>query len=212
MNANTIGLTGSSDVVAFDGVDFVITMGSASCVTPTEICTYGGSQPLGSGTLSWNFQTPNTESITYDPFLGTVVGPTGGTFSVSDGVDGFAGTYSLSQWTYDGVPDTSGDDGIDLIGQITVTNLTLAGGEDPNQAAFESFFSLPASASYAFTLDVGDCTRGFKSGQCITPTDPSASFISLSLTPQGTPEPGTLGLGVAGLLAVAGLRRRLSNK
>jgi MYXO-CTERM domain-containing protein len=216
MNAGTVGLTGSSDLVAFNGSgdppDGTITMGSASCITPnTGTCTYGGSQSLGSGTLSWEFLTPNTNgNITYSPFSGTVDGPTGGTFSVNDGVDSFSGTYSFSQWTYDGTPDSSGDDGIDLTGLITVTDLTLVGAGDPNEAAFESFLSLPGATSYSFTLDVGDCTAGRRSEQCIVPTDPSASFLSLNLIPQGTPEPGTWGLSLAGVLAVAGLRRRLN--
>lgn len=209
MSASVIWLTGSNDLVAFDGTADTIIMGSASCTVPdTGTCTYGGSQPLGPGTLSWEFQTPNTNgNITYSPASGSVDGPAGGTFSVSDGVDSFSGTYSLSQWTYDGTPDGSGDDGIDLVGTITVTGLTLAGGGDPDQAAFEGFLSLPGATSYSFTLDVGDCTADSESQQCIIATDPSASFLSLGLTSQATPEPGTWGLSAAGVLAIAGLRR-----
>jgi hypothetical protein len=156
MNAGVIELTGSNDLVAFNGAADTITMGSASCTVPdTGTCTYAGSQSLGSGTLSWEFQTPNTGgNIIYSPISGSVAGPTGGTFSATDGVDAFSGTYSLSQWAYDGTPDGSGFDGIDLTGAINVTGLTLVGGGDPNEAAFESFLSLPGTTSYSFTLDV----------------------------------------------------------
>jgi hypothetical protein len=212
MTAGSISLTGTSDVVAFNGVASTITMGSASCPTPgTGTCTYGGSQTLGAGTLSWDFLTPNPAgNITFDGG-GDVFGPTGGTFSASDGVDNMSGTYSLSQWTYDGTPDSSGDDGIDLIGTIIVTNVFLNGGGDPNQAAFESLLSLPGANSYSFTLDVGDCTSGSKAKPCIVPSDPSAQFLSLNLTPNLTtvPEPGTLGAMAAGFLAIASWRRRV---
>jgi len=82
MNAGAIGLTGSSGLLAFNGAIDTITMGSASCTVPdTGTCTYGGSQSLGAGTLSWEFQTPNTDgNIVYSPVSGSVDGPTGGIF------------------------------------------------------------------------------------------------------------------------------------
>jgi hypothetical protein len=121
----------------------------------------------------------------------------------------------LDSWNYDDTSYGSDDQfsGIDLYGAITVTGSTLAGGSDPNQAAFESLLSLPEVTSYAFTLDVGDCTaHGNTTVACIEPTDPSPYFNSLNLTPQtNTPEPGTLGLMAAGLLTACIVRRRKKN-
>src|ERR1039458_420012 len=113
--AGTISLTGSSpDLVAFNGVKNSITVGE-SC--PAGTCTYTGTD----GILTWQFVTPNyvpsvspqTPNITWDIFE-DVFGPTGGTFSVTDGSDSLNGTYAFSQWSYDGTPDSSGIDGIDL--------------------------------------------------------------------------------------------------
>jgi len=208
--AGTISLTGTDDLVAFNGALDTITLGEG-CPTVDKVsnCTFGGSQALGAGTLSWAFETPNTPgNITFDG-AGDVYGPTGGTFSATDGLDILNGTYTLSSWSFDGVPDSHGYDGIDLSGSITVTGLTLEGIEDPNEAAFESLFSQPGTSAYSFVLDVGDCTGGARYTACIQPLDPSAAFNSLSLQPSiVTPEPGTLALMAAGLLAMFDARRR----
>lgn len=214
--AGTISLTGTEDLVAFDGKLLTVTLGWVSCQTPnTGTCTYGGLQPLGAGNLTWQFQTPNTaDNITYDT-LGDLPGPTGGTFSASDGVDSFAADYAFSSWNYDSSPYGSDSQfyGIDLNGTITVTSVTLEGGGDPNQSAFTSFLSLPETTSYSFTLDVGNCTaNGNKTVACIVPGDPTGYFESLTLTPlttQSTPEPGTMGLMAAGLLTAMAARRRM---
>jgi len=213
--AGTIALSGSTDLVAFNGTDTTITLGELSCSSPgVGTCTYTGSQSIGSGTLTWQFQTPNTAAnITWD-YLGDLFGPTGGTFSASDGSDSLNGSYVLNSWAPDGI--LIGDyEGIDLDGTITVTGVTLNGGSDPNEGAFESLLSVPATSSYSFVLDVGDCSaRGRGETFCIVPTDPTAQFESLTLTAQGTaaPEPGTLGLMTVGLLAAFGVRRRMNGK
>lgn len=212
--AGTIALSGSTDLVAFNGTDTTITLGE-NCVTPVAgVCTYTGTQPIGAGTLTWQFQTPNTaNNITWD-YLGDLFGPSGGTFSASDGSDSLNGTYSLTSWAFDGI--LIGDYiGIDLMGSIAVTGVTLNGGSDPNEGAFESLFSVPGTTSYGLVLDLGDCTAGgSKETYCIQPTDPSGHFESLTLTAQGTPapEPGTLGLMTVGLLAAFGVRRRMNGK
>jgi len=216
---STITLTGGSNLVAFNGSLDTITLGWVGCGKPdTGTCTYGGSQSLSPGTLTWQFQTPNTSgNITYDD-RGDVYGPTGGTFSASDGVDSVNGTYVFTGWTYDDTPYGSDDQflGIDLSGTITVTGVTLEGGSDPNEAAFESFLDLPGATSYNYTLDVGDCTAGAVFGNktvaCIQAIpDPTGYFNSLTLTPQSTtPEPGTLGLMAAGLLAAFAVRKKLN--
>lgn len=211
--AGTISLGGSSDLVAFNGKAGTITLGSVGCSTPdTGTCTYQGSQSLGSGTLTWAFQTPNTTgNITFDG-IGDVYGPTGGTFSARDGVDSLNGSYTFSSWNYDSTSYDDGDFyGIDLNGTIIVTGLTLEGGGDPNESAFESYLSVPGTASYSITLDVGDCTaNGNKTVACIAVPDPTAYFNGLTLSPQGTvPEPGTLGLMAVGLLATFAAHRRI---
>ncbi len=138
-SAGSISLTGTEDLVAFNGTDFVITLGE-NC--PGGFCTYAGSQPLGGGSLNWKFQTPDNESTIWnDPFLLDVTGPTGGTFHADDPIDSFDGTYTMSSWNYDGVADSNGHQGIDLFGTIVVTAVSLTPG-DPNNAAFQSFWSL----------------------------------------------------------------------
>jgi hypothetical protein len=210
MPAGTVSLTGGGDLVAFNAskMPFVITLGEICTEAPNSTCTYGGTQTLDTGTLAWQFQTPNTESLTWTFDPDDLSGPTGGTFSASDGVDSFAATYTFSTWNDDGTADAHGHDGVDLNGTLTITNVTLAGSSDPNQGAFESLFSLPGTTSYNFTLDVGDCTGGSKYVACINVPDPSAQFLSLTLTPEtSTPEPGTLAPMAAGLLFVLGARR-----
>jgi hypothetical protein len=199
-------------MVAFNGRLDTITLGSASCrTTDTRTCTYGGSQPLGTGTLTWEFLTPNTlDDITFDPFSEQVFGPAGGTFSASDGVSDIVGTYAFTSWADDGVPDGNGDDGVDLNGTITITSTSLSG-QDLNLGAFESYLGLPA-ASYGFTLDLGDCFSGIEASLCIAIPDPSAQFTSLSLSPQGVPEPATFGAVALGLAAAFTLRRRPNKK
>jgi hypothetical protein len=219
--AGTISLTGTGDLVAFDGKLDTVTLGWVSCTTAgSGTCTYGGSQSLGAGTLTWQFQTPNVAAnITYDPSGDDLSGPapgptTGGTFSAGDGVDSVGGTYAFSSWNFDSSPYGSDSQfyGIDLNGVITVTSLTLEGGGDPNGGAFTSFLMLPETTSYSFTLDVGDCTAGGnKTVACIITPDPTAYFNALTLTQattQSTPEPGTVGLLAAGLLAAIGWRHR----
>jgi hypothetical protein len=207
----TIGLTGTTDLVEFNGTDFVLTLGE-SC--PSNVCSYGGSQTLGAGTLAWAFASPDNGSIQYDG-VGDISGPSpAGTFNAGDGVDSLTGSFVFNSWEYDGVADGNGDDGIDLFGTITVTGTTLVGGGDPNQAAFESMFDLPGATAYGFTLDVGDCTNG-DPVPCIPVPDPSASFISLNLTQQSTaPEPGTFvmaGLALASALATYRRQRNRAN-
>lgn len=205
--SSTFSLTGGTDLVAFNGKDFVLTLGE-SC--PSAICQYGGSQTVGAGTLTSLFTTPDNESITYDG-VGDFRAPSpAGDFMANDGVDSITGSFIFTSWNYDGVEDTNGDDGIDLNGIITVTGTTLEGGGDPNQSAFEALFDLPGPTSYSFTLDVGNCVDGTKATACIPVPDPSASFISLDLTPQSSvPEPSALGIASIGLAAaLAAYRRR----
>jgi hypothetical protein len=215
-SATRISLTGTTDTVAFNGSLDTITLGSQGCSTPNiGNCTYSGTQPLGAGSLTWTFTTPNTAgNITWNPVEFTLSGPAGGTFLASDGVDSLMGTYIFSTYNYDDT--TFGSDfqfnGIDLNGTITVTGTTLAGGSDPNQGAFESFMDVPGAVSYAFTLDVTDCTDGSKAAACILTPDPTAQFNSLDLTPTvgttTTPEPGAFGMMAAGLLCGAVALRR----
>jgi len=207
--ASTVSLTGSTDLVAFNGHLDTITLGSASCPIPdTGTCTYGGSQPFGTGTLTWQFQTPNTtDNIMWSNFpdVGQIIGPTGGTFTVSDGVDSVTGFYGLGAFSDDGVADSNGYDGIELVGNIIDDDATLPD-SDPNQGAFETDFI--ASGDYwLFNLDVGDCFSGNKAAACIVPTDPSAQFISFNIIAED-PEPGTMSLVAAGLLAAIAARRR----
>lgn len=209
MFGGSIGLTGGTDLVAFDGDDLVLTLGE-SC--PLGICQYGGSQTLGTGTLSWLFTTENNESIKYNG-VGGISGPSPeGTFTASDGIDSLTASYVFTSWDSDGVPDTNGYDGVDLNGTLTVTATELEGAADPNQAAFESMFSLPGTTSYSFTLDVGNCVNGAKAAPCIPTPDPSASFISLSLTPMSpVPESGAAGIVAIALIAVVAVNRRQRN-
>ncbi|MGD0729966.1 MAG: PEP-CTERM sorting domain-containing protein [Terracidiphilus sp.] len=213
--SSVISLTGTTDVVSFNGKANTITLGSASCpVEGSGSCTFAGSQSLGAGTLSWTITTPNADyGITYD-FSGGISEAPGATFSASDGVDSLTGAFSLDAWAYDGNSyGPQGEyQGIDLEGAIT--NLLYSGGpSDPNNGAFNSFLDLPAATSYGLVLDVGNCTSNGKGAEpCITIPDPTATFTSLDLIPaSATPEPGTFALLLTG--AAAGyrrLRRRLN--
>ena len=213
--SSAIYLTGTTDVVAFNGKSDTITIGSSSCTVPnTGNCTFGGTQNVGTGDLSWSITTPNTAAnITYEAF-GDITEGTAGTFSAIEGDNTLTGVFSLDAWIYDGVSyGPQGDyEGIDLEG--TITNLQLTpGASNFNNQIFNSFLDLPSANSYDVVLDVGNCTSGSKVEPCIAPLDPTASFTSLQLTPNSvTPEPGTFVLLLAGAVAGARVfhRKRLS--
>jgi hypothetical protein len=77
----------------------------------------------------------------------------------------------------------------------------------PAVGAFDSSLPQPGVNTLSFTLDALNCTNG-----CIAPTGQSAYLNSVALAPVTfTPEPGTLGMMAAGLLAAFAVRRRTRN-
>lgn len=211
--AGTINMGSSSGTVSFNGDGDTLTLGSGACTSMPATCTLTGTgSGMGIGTFNWTFTMPNdsTSPFSYlgEPSTITTAGTPALSFSLSDtNSDSATGTFALTDLLSDG------GSGVDIDGTVTINSITPGS----NIGAFDSFFGLPSSTPLAFTLDVGSCTSGRKSEICIQPSDPTAQYISLQLTPGtpipvGVPEPGTFALLGSASAAIFAARRWRSRK
>jgi PEP-CTERM motif len=204
----------SNDTVSFNESNpGTLTLGSNNCsffINPT--CTLTGSQNIGGTIYTFTFTQPNQSKSPFsyngEPSTITTSGSPVLDFTISDNHgDSASGTYDLTNLLSDG------SNGVDIDGGISIGSITSGS----KISTFDSLFGLPSSTQLAFVLDVGNCTAGRRSVNCIQTTDPTAQFLSLDITPgtpvSGVPEPGTFGLlGVASSAVVIAVRRRRSEK
>ncbi len=217
VSAASVDFSSSSDstgTVSFnESYPGTLTLGSNDCTLFWSFtCTLTGSQNIGGTIYTFTFTQPNDSkspfSYSGEPSTITTSGSPVLDFTISDNHgDSASGTYDLTSLASDG------GTGVDIDGGISITSITSGS----KISTFDSLFGLPSSTQLSFVLDVGNCTAGRRSANCIQVADPTAQFLSLDITPgtpaSGVPEPGTLGLlGAASSAMVIAVRRRRSVK
>jgi hypothetical protein len=196
LSAAPIDFNSGSNTTSFNRVfPGTLTLGADTCDSESaSTCTLTATQLISGTTYTFSLTQPNDETSPFSyagfPSTITITGTPSLTFSLSDTHgDSATGTFMLTSLADDGSP-IDGFDGVDIYGTATVTSITPGSGI----ATFDSLFGLPSTTPLSFVLDVGGCESNGKSPAheyCIEPTDPTAQFISLALTP-GTPSSSTV--------------------
>ena len=210
----TIDLSGTSDPVAFQGVQvYSGTMLLGTCVASN--CYVNGTATLGPAAIAWSLVSPwggpsgYAYAPTTDSLNPTVFAITGGpaTFSITEtnlGGDTLSGTLDLSTLT-----ETGDLTNATLSGTATVTAFTVTPG-DPLTLALAAAGITGDGQTVPLSISVTNCEDLSRSSTtCIQNVDPFGSIASVSLG--AVPEPDTFGVLALALFAGC-LRKRYQSR